>query len=222
MFRLFLKNGRFPNISIGLRKPCLQDFQGEELRMREEKNTKNRKWLWPVIVVAAVLVIAGTLLGIFWSDIFGGNAGAMQASDLYWNLDRLTFVDPDTGMSTRVKGDDGYFHIRFVYNGEIVEKKVIGDKKLVNYIETLDVMGLILDANGIVLDVAEPKTFKTEIAKSFYVRDASQAFLRLNANKAMNGGLLTVALNDSIGIYDMSIGLQVVFSPTFVASVDIS
>ena len=67
-----------------------------------------------------------------------GESGAEY--DLYWNLDRAEYDGKsEAGMSSREPGEDGYFHVRFFKDGEIVELRV-ADRKTVNAMEVQSLM----------------------------------------------------------------------------------
>lgn len=110
----------------------------------------------------------------------------------------------ETGLTTREAGEDGLFHVRFAYEGEQVELTVANDRQLVNYMDTLDAMGLVRDADGLVVDVVDPTVIATEVAKDFFVKEVRDDTIVANTSKAMNGMDITLALTDSTGIYDVS------------------
>lgn len=173
--------------------------------MSEEvtKNKKTKKWLLPVIIGAAVLVIAGIVLAIVLGGGTGNNTGGGTTkieSRLYWNLDREQFVDPDTGMSTRVKGSDGYFTVRFVADGEIVELKC-KDKRTVNDIDFMSVVALTFDKDGIIDQVYDPKEAYTELGKDFFVRSYEDGMLIINSSISMNGMDVEAPITEKTGIY---------------------
>ena len=129
--------------------------------MQQEATKKNKKLIVLIAILAAVLVVAGGVVGALF--LFGGagedapvETGPVGGRpDLYWNVDRLAFTDGGVGMSTREPESDGTYTIRFAYNGEIVEYG-IADKRLVNAIDTMDVVGLIKDESGNVIDAVDP------------------------------------------------------------------
>lgn len=176
--------------------------------MKQETGKKSKKLLWLIIALAAVVAVAGVLLGIFWSDLFGakGPAGPAFSSELYWNVDRMTFVDEETGMSNRVPNADGVFEIRFAHDGQIVELKIVGDKKLVNFIDTMDVMALVFDANGMIVDAAAAKEVATEVVKDNYVSEVGAGYIRVNSAMTMTGMSNKIKLNENTKIFDVSVG----------------
>ena len=179
--------------------------------MKQEKSQKSKKWLLPVIIVAALLVVAGVVLALVLgggqqTDPAGASGGRPQ---LYWNIEREQYIEEETGMSLRTKGEDGLYHILFAHDGQQVDLKV-ADKRIVNYIETLDLMGLAFDAEGIIVDVVSPETIATEVAKRFYVSKVTDTAITLNSSYAMNGMEKEIAVTDMLGIYDMDPNAEVI------------
>ena len=73
-------------------------------------------------------------------------------------------------MSAREKAEDGYYHIRFAFDGKVEEVKITDDKRLVNYLDSQDVICLAFDENGIVVDCAPASTYFTPAAKELYTK----------------------------------------------------
>ena len=175
--------------------------------MKQDNAKSTPKWLLPVVIAAAVLVVAGILLAIF----LGGNssAGSGSQSDLYWNVDRSESVDPETGMSTREPGADGLYTIRFAVNGEQVDLKAT-DKRLVNSIDVMDVMGLVFDADGLIIEAVKPTDIHKEVAKDYYVKSVSEDKLVVNSTINMDGTELEIPLTGATGIYNVDPTAKVV------------
>lgn len=177
--------------------------------MKQESTKKSRLWLWLVIAAAALVAAGGVLLALLLPGAQSDpNGDSSQTPELYWNLDREQFIEESTGMSTRTKSEDGLYHMCFAYQGQQVDLAVM-DKQLVNYIDTMDAVGLVVDADGIVIDAAEPQSFLTVIAKEYYIRKVEGDTLTVNSSQAMNGMELSVSLSDATGIYDVSAEAQV-------------
>ncbi|MBR4862979.1 MAG: hypothetical protein IKU07_00265 [Oscillospiraceae bacterium] len=178
--------------------------------MKKEATKKSKLWIWLVVAIVALLAVAGVVLAL----VLGG--GEQQAdgpqggrADLYWNLDRATYTqNSESGLSTREPGEDGVYRIRYAYNGEVVEIPA-ADKQLVNYIDTMDCMGIVQDADGVIIDVVDPKTLATETARMFYVRSAGNGSITLNSSMAMNGMTMEIALADVTQIYDVAPNAEV-------------
>lgn len=177
--------------------------------MKQEATKKSKLWLWIVIGAVALLAVAGVVLALVLGgtgDVDEGPKGGRP--DLYWNVDRITYTkDSASGLSTREPGEDGLYHVRFAYNGAIVELAVV-DKPLINFIDTMDAMGIVQDADGVVIDVLNPKDIATEKNKNAYVKEATATTIRANSSIAMNGMNITIQLSELTEIYDVTEGAE--------------
>lgn len=168
--------------------------------MKKETSKKSKLWLW-LAAAAVLLVIAGVVLALVLPGQGGQQTPETVSSQLYWNVDRLNWID-ETGLSTRTAGEDGLVHVRFAAGGELVELPIV-DKQLVNFIDAMNVMGLVLDGDGVVIDALDPKTVATEVAKEVFVKKVEGNQLLLNTSLAMNGMDIYVNVTDATGIYDV-------------------
>ena len=174
--------------------------------MKKETTTKSKLWIW--IVAAAVLLLA--VVGVVLALVLGGqnNGPAVDPvtgprPELYWNLDREFYTaNSQTGLSTREADANGQFKMRFAYNGEVVELVII-DKKLVNIIDTQDVLGLTFDENGVVIGQTNVRELATEVGKKIYVKKATADTIIANSSMAMNGMELNLAMGQYAEIYDL-------------------
>ena len=172
--------------------------------MKKEATKKSKLWLWLLIGLAALVAVAGVVLALVLGggDKETGPVGGRP--ELYWNLDKVTYTkESQTGLSTREPGEDGVYRVRFAYNGEQLELPIV-DKQLVNVIDTYDVMGLVKDADGVVVDVIDPEDFATPIAQNAYVQQVMSDRIIANSSIAMNGMQYTIELGDLAEIYDVS------------------
>ena len=172
--------------------------------MKQETARKTPKWLLPVIIAAAVLVIAGVILAI----VLGGGtqqgpSGSVTGPyELYWNIDREANIDPETGLSLRQPDADGKIKIRFAAGGRQVDM-YCADKKLVNSIDYMDIMALTFDDNGMIIDAVAADTVATVVAKDHYVRSFDGTTLLINSALTMNGMENTITITEDIGIYNV-------------------
>ena len=191
--------------------------------MKQEASKKNKKWIWLVAGLAALLVVVGVVLAFTIPGQSGGGHSANGRSDaeLYWNIDRKIYTENAEveGLSMREPAEDGNYYIRFAYKGEQVELSII-DKQLVNWIDTMDLVGLIKDADGVVVDAVDPKEVATETARSFYVRKVNGNEIIMNSSYAMNGMPMTITCTDNTGIYNVDPKAEVVGAITEVGIMD--
>ena len=175
--------------------------------MKKEVMKKSKLWLWITIGVVALLAVTGIVAAL----IFGGKEQAPADAtavgdgrpDLYWNLDRSLFPqDPTTMLSTREPAEDGMYHLRFAFDGEVVEY-VVADKKLVNKIDRMNVMGLNV-TNGEIISVIEPMDIATEIDRNLYIKSVENNMLVTNVSIAMNGMTHRLKITELTEIYDVS------------------
>ena len=168
---------------------------------KEASGKKSKLWLW---IVIGVVLLAAIAVGVYFL-FFNGSKEQTDSGELklYWNVDRVENTDRDTGLSIRKPAEDGNYYVRFACDGEQVEIPV-ADKKLVNYIDSLDLMGLTLDENGYAVDVKPHTDLVSVIGESLYVQSVSGDTIVANSSIMMNGRRVTIKLNDGIGVYNVS------------------
>lgn len=177
--------------------------------MKKEAGKKSKLWLWLLLALVAVAAAVAVVLFVLPG---GGNqqeetpGEATVQSDIYWNIDGAYFTEISevSGTSAREIGEDGFYHIAFLVNGERKEL-LVADKRLVNYIDSLQLMGLQFDENGYVIDALDIKTVATEIAKEFYVKKLENGILEINSSRAMNGMPLQLTVDENTIISDMTL-----------------
>ena len=183
--------------------------------MKKEAAKKSKLWLWLLIGIVVLAAAAVTTVLVLTSGSDGPAATdettstptqAMAAGrpELYWNIDKEFYTkDSESGFSTREPGEDGMYHIRFAYNGEQVEFTV-ADKKIVNLIDTLDIMGLVFDESGSIVDVVDVEDFAVAVAVNAFIQKATKTKITANSSIAMNGIVYKIELNEETEIYNVS------------------
>jgi len=131
--------------------------------------------------------------------------GETEQIDLYWNMDRALYDGKsEAGMSSREPGEDGYFHVRFFKDGEIVELRV-ADRKTVNAMEVQDIMGLEFDEDGVVIGIIPVDDLPIEkLAWQFYVQSAGGKLIKANSSASLNGMEVLLETNENTGVWDMT------------------
>lgn len=172
----------------------------------KEAAQKSKKSLWLILALVAVAAVAGVLLAV----LLPGNDGedeqpaAQAGSVLYWNLDRIQYTrDSETGLSTREKEADGLYHVRLLGGGEIIDA-TFSDPQLINYLDSQHAVGLVTDADGLVVDLLAAKDIRTELYKEFYVRRQTEEVLSLNSSLVMNGMDMDIPMSEELAIYDVA------------------
>jgi hypothetical protein len=134
-----------------------------------KKVTSTKRWLWLVSVVA-ILIAMACMFTACGGDTEETQPTEIVPTELYWNLDKAIYTEAsDTGLSNRERAEDGLYHFRFASGGKLVELTT-GDAQIINYIDTMDIMGLILDADGNIADAVPVAEFSMEVAKEFFVK----------------------------------------------------
>ena len=126
--------------------------------MNNENEKKKKKLLLPIIIAAAVLLLGGTagilaMTGVFKGPETDPTGEEEEVSDtLFWNVDRDQYAGKSAiGTSSRQPDkDDGYYHVLFASEGRQVTRRV-AEKRVVDMIDSNDLMGLVFDEKGIVI-----------------------------------------------------------------------
>ena len=180
-----------------------------------QKQEKSRKPL--IIGIIAAVVILAVLLALLLTQCVGGqgngdstptttvDANEVPTYELYWNVDRAEYDGKsEAGMSSRMPEDDGYFHVRFFCEGEIITLKV-ADRKLINAIDVQSLMGLEFDENGIVIGVLKLEEMPLEkVGWQFFVQSAARTMIKLNSSEGLNGMEVLLEDLDPNRIWDMT------------------
>lgn len=119
--------------------------------------------------------------------------------ELYWNVDRGLYAN---GAASREPDSNGNYKIRVSYKGELMEKTV-ADKKLVDSIDTMDVMKLFFDEQGTVVGAMGSWDAAAEMAMNIYVQSATEGLLTVNTQSDMAGTTVYFVLDSESGIYDV-------------------
>ena len=177
--------------------------------MKKEASKKSLKWLWLAVALAVLLAVAGVVVAMLLPGETSEPQTQVGNAELYWNIDRLTYTkDAEVlGTSTRAPAEDGKFYIRFAYGGEQVQLQIV-DKQLVNFIDNMDVMGLVFDADGVVVDAIAPTDIATKTAVDFYVRSYENGVAVINSSIAMNGMELRLNITEMAQVMDVTMGAE--------------
>lgn len=174
--------------------------------MKTEKTKKS--WLWWLIGLVAILAAAAVCLALFLKPAAPSGEPEQPedipiVSKLYWNVDMVAYTEnSETGLSTREPDENGVFTIRFLCDGEILELQTI-DRQVVNFIDTMTLMGLVFDESGFIVDAVSPKEVATELAKEMFVKRYQDNNLEVNSSMAMNGMPMEFDLSETVYITDV-------------------
>ena len=175
--------------------------------MKKENQKKSKLWLWILLAVLALAIIGGVVAAFVLPGIFQQQrpSGPVAEAKLYWNLDRLSWIEEETNMSAREKAEDGYYYIRYAFDGKVEELKITDDKRLVNYLDSQDLICLAFDENGVVVDCVPASTYFTPAAKDLYTKRVQGNMLQLNSSMAMNGMDMEFDISN-IPVYEVAEG----------------
>lgn len=174
--------------------------------MKQEKGKKSKLWLLLVIALAALVLVGAGTVGVI-ALLSGSGKGASDRPELYWNLDRELYMEKGATSSSREKAEDGFYHIRMSFNGQQVEL-MTRDKQLVNFIDTLPVMGVVLDNDGYLVDALPVAEVAMVIKEDVYVQSTEAGVIHTNSSVVMNGMKTDVTLTDKTEIYDVTSGAE--------------
>ena len=186
--------------------------------MKKEAGKSRKLWICLIIGAVLLLAAAGSVFILLQNNEAAPTTATSETNDqgeavlrpeLYWNVDREVYTEgSQSGLSTREPGEDGLYHIRFAYNGEQVELPV-ADKQLVNFIDTMPLMGLSVE-DGMVVDAMDVRDVATELAFEYYFQKRIGDELLINSSMAMNGLPMTLKVTELTDIYDVRSDAQMV------------
>jgi hypothetical protein len=170
--------------------------------MKDVTAKKNKLWLWitlgVVVLLAAVAAVVLMLPG-------GEEAPVAVATDnygIYWNIDGEAFVkESETGLSNREPDENGVYHLRVVANDGMKELTTV-DKKLVNLIDSMQVVALEVSGSEI-LNAEDPSNLGYVIRKGVYVQSVSSGTVTCNSSVALNGMPIRVRISDALNVLDV-------------------
>ena len=176
--------------------------------MQKEASKKgfNKKWL---LLIAGVVVLVAALVLVL--TMCGGDKGkddpdaSYEIPTLYWNLDKKLYAGmSEAGTSGREPGEDGLYHVRFVVDGGVKEF-ACKDKRLIDKIDIYSVMGLTLDADGLIVDVINVDDISGGIiANEFYVSKVEGDTITVNSAESLNGMDIPMTITEDTQIMDVS------------------
>ena len=123
---------------------------------------------------------------------------------LYWNVDREKYQPKLGGLSTRQPDADGFYTMRFLTRGEIVEYRV-KDKELMLTIDSEDAMGLLVDEDGFVTEYVELIDMGVrEVASWYYVLRSKEDGAIINTSTIGKGVNIDIKWQDETGFWDVT------------------
>ena len=170
------------------------------------KSNRNRILIVSLmLMLLAILPVFSAFAETTTTAPAASEGGAAEQFDLYWNMDRALYDGKsEAGMSSREPAEDGYFHVRFFKDGEIIELRV-GDRKTINAMEVQDLMGLEFDDDGIIVGIIPVDDLPVEkLAWQFYVQSVGGKLIKANSSKTLNGMEVLLETDENTGVWDMT------------------
>ena len=169
--------------------------------MKEHKKGSGaKKWLLlsGIFVLVAALVAGGLYF------FLGDKKEPEAAIGLYWNVERKEYVNRSESMVTaRMARADGYYYVRFAAGGEQIDLKV-GDLTLLQKIDQLDLVGLKLDADGVITEVYNVNECSGGlVASNLYITEINGNTVKCNTHGGMAGVDVEIELEEDTQIYDV-------------------
>ncbi len=128
-------------------------------------------------------------------------------NQLFWNVDGSVYNGKsEAGTSSRpTDKDDGYYHVQFAVNGRTVERRV-GDKKLINQIDNLNLMGLVFDEKNIVVGIRRLEEFTGGFLYRgyYYSKTLEDGTIVINSAEGLDGMDVEIKLPEKAKIFDVS------------------
>jgi len=123
---------------------------------------------------------------------------------LYWNVNRLDYAPRFMQTTSSRKPEaDGYYHVLFAGSGK-QETLLVQNKMLIEVIDFNDIVGLVVDANGVVTDVkaVQECTGGWAANRSIVIGVDGNT---ISCNTAAKGGVdFTLTLNEKTKVFDVS------------------
>ena len=156
-----------------------------------------KTWIIIISCIAALLVIGGGILAVV---LLGGNdepAKVDYDGKLYWNVERDMYKD---GIFQHRQIEDNVYRLIFAVDGEQVQLDVKG-WELVREIDSMSVMGLQFDENGLVVDAYHvDECTGGYLFNKGYVSEVNGNAVTINSNFAFRGLSKTLELDENTQI----------------------
>ena len=171
-----------------------------------------------------VLLLAAMLLGLFGcavnpggdptTDPTGGSAAqptdaTTEATEpeqsefqIYWNVDGKKYR---SGAEKRIISSDGYYYMTMATDGQQKRMRVKGDYTLVQKIDALELMSLVLDEEGAIVDALRVETVTGGYAAwKYYVTEVEGTTIHFNTAVELDGVQTSLTYDADTKIYNAS------------------
>ncbi len=181
-----------------------------------------KKYLkWIIAGGCGLLAAIGLLLGFLLGGCDQLGSGNYENTELYWNIDGTDYLGVPGKVPMRRLGEDGLYTLKFAVNGSQERIKVHPDA-LAKGIDVLDVMNLVFDDNGVVVDIRTvDECTGGYFAKKFYVEEINGTTVICNSASMFDGYRKTFEMTDDLKVYLVGGTGPLVGMPTQLAVDDI-
>lgn len=169
------------------------------ISMKKQSQKKNTKW----VILAGLVVVVAVAVALMLT-VFSGGSGSGEATQqttqateeqahtagldgkFYWNVDGAIYRGSDIMVRPTDSGD-GYIYIQFAVDGEQV-RLPIADRTLANKIDMMEVMGLVFNEDGVVVDAVRVESFTGGLAANRYFVTAVEGnVVKFNSAAGLDG-----------------------------------
>ncbi len=177
--------------------------------MKKQDQKKSKLWLAIVAIVAVIGVAVGAVL-----LAFGGGEEQTSATQptqtqatepqqqemkLYYNVERKDYQSQDR---VRSANSEGMYRMRFAVDGEQVDLMAV-DRAVMQKIDAMDVMGLVFNTDGYIVDAIHIDEFTGGFAvKGYYVTAVEGNKITTNASGTGTGLPKVIMLNENTKVYN--------------------
>lgn len=183
--------------------------------MKKQSQKKNTKWVILACLVVVLAVAAALMLTVFGGDS-GEQTQATQPTEtteapahtegldgkIYWNVDGATYRGSSL-MVRPVDSEDGFIYIQFAVDGEQVRLPV-ADRTVANKIDMMEIMGLVFNSDGVVVDAVRVETFTGGLAANgYYVTAVEGNVIKFNSAVGLDGFNGQFILEEDTQIWDV-------------------
>lgn len=171
----------------------------------------NKRKSMVILIIALCLVLIAAV-----SILVTLNLRDKSRPSLYLNLDAHLYTK---NTQVRTPGEDGLYRMRFAWEGETVQYTV-ADKELVDYIDSMEVMGLTVTDDGQITEAFPATDIATEVCAGGFVKTIEGNRITANSSLSMNGSNCTVLQNAQTMYTDVTRGKAIPVLPTALRPMD--
>ena len=145
-----------------------------------------------LILSGLILLLVAGAVGAYFGFVNRQPVAEEITSKLYWNADRDQYIPELGGDTIRKPEKDGFYTVRFLVEGELVEYRV-KDRETMISVDEKSALGLEIDKDGFITQAIDIRDMGIrEVAKSFYVQTMQENVVV--ANSSVTGSAVDVSL----------------------------